>query len=197
MKLILLIGHSGSGKDFILRKALESINGLKCVCSHTTRPKRNTEIEGREYYFITSDKMNEMINNDEFIETRNYKTEFGSWKYGLAKSEIDINSNNSYIAIVDLNGLKEIEKYFEKLGMKDCITSLYIDVPSQVRLQRSLIREGNMTDEQVREVIRRFQNDEMLISPAKGHCSYIVTNESLKDAEEIVDFIKHYITGVC
>ena len=175
MKIIVLMGKSASGKDFIMNKLVKEY-GFKRVISHTTRPIRNGETNGKEYYFISLDKFLNMSLKDNFIECREYNTQQGLWYYGLSKHEIDLTDDNKYVVILDFNGLKALEGYLKSVGMEDKLTSVYIDAKAQVRLQRSLSREGEMTDEQVMEVIRRLEADERDFEGAKEYADLTFTN---------------------
>ena len=175
MKILVLLGKSASGKDFIMNKLVKEY-GFKRVISHTTRPIRNGETNGKEYYFISLDKFLNMSLKDNFIECREYNTQQGLWYYGLSKHEIDLTDDNKYVVILDFNGLKALEGYLKSVGMEDKLTSVYIDAKAQVRLQRSLNREGEMTDEQVMEVIRRLEADERDFEGAKEYADLTFTN---------------------
>lgn len=195
-KIIVLVGCSASGKDFILKHAVKYIEGLKGVVSHTSRPMRQGEIEGREYYFVDIETITDMHNNGEFIESRNYYVGDGvTWSYGIHKGSIDTEANNDYIVIVDLQGLKKIEKYFENLGMKDCIHSIFIDTDSQIRLQRSLSREGRMSEKQVAEVVRRYEDDKIFIEPAREYCDISLKNNSIENGLQILNYIRSLVEG--
>ena len=173
--IVCLLGKSASGKDFIMNKLVKEY-GFKRVISHTTRPIRNGETNGKEYYFISLDKFLNMSLKDNFIECREYNTQQGLWYYGLSKHEIDLTDDNKYVVILDFNGLKALEGYLKSVGMEDKLTSVYIDAKAQVRLQRSLNREGEMTDEQVMEVIRRLEADERDFEGAKEYADLTFTN---------------------
>lgn len=195
-KIIALVGCSASGKDFILKHATKYIDNLIPAISHTSRPMREGEVDGREYYFVDVETITDMHNNGEFIESRNYYVGNGTtWSYGIHKGSIDTESNCNYIVIVDFQGLKKIEKYFENLGMKDCIHSIFIDTDSQIRLQRSLSREGRMTEDQVSEVIRRYEDDKMFIEPAKEYCDISLKNNSIENGLQILNYIRKLVEG--
>ena len=93
--LTVLVGCSASGKDTVMNRLIKEFD-VKPVVSYTTRPIRDCEIQGREYHFITEKEFERMKNNDEFIETRVYKTVGGNWYYGLPKSGINITDDNNY-----------------------------------------------------------------------------------------------------
>lgn len=194
MKLIILIGCSATGKDYILKKSLHSIKELNPVISYTTRPMRVGEVNGVDYHFIDTKTMTDMLNNNEFIETRQYNVACKeTWCYGLHKDSIDIDSDKNYIAIVDLEGFFKIQRYFMKLGMKENLHSIYIKCSAQTRLLRSLHREGEMKDEQVKEIIRRFEDDELFVVPAETYVDVVLKNEYAKDGEDIIKYIKKII----
>lgn len=76
------MGRSCTGKDTIYNKLIadKSLN-LKSAVLHATRPKRNKETDGVTYHFIDETKWNEMVQRNEFVETREYDTVEGVWKY--------------------------------------------------------------------------------------------------------------------
>ena len=180
MAIICLMGKSASGKDFIMNNLIKEY-GFKRVISHTTRPIRNGETNGKEYYFTSKEEFLGMAFNETFIETREYNISNEEiWHYGLSKHEIDLTDDNKYVLILDFNGLKALERYLKDIGMEDSLTSVYIDAKAQVRLQRSLNREGEMTDKQVKEIIRRFEADERDFEGAKEYADLTFTNNSGK-----------------
>jgi guanylate kinase len=180
MKVYTLTGCSAVGKDKILNELIKMNIGLIPIISTTSRPMRPHEIQGVEYNFVTKEQANIMKKNNDFIESRKYKVANGDiWIYGITKDSIDLNSNNNYIVIVDYNGLLELEDYLCNRGYTDSLTSIFIDCSFQTRLLRSLQREGKMDDEQVKEVIRRFEDDNKKVLLAKDYCDYVVNNDGI------------------
>lgn len=187
MKLLALVGGSSTGKDEILKSILNLNIGFKPIVSHTTRPMRCTEQQDVEYHFVDVATATEMLNNGEFIETRQYNVAVGeTWLYGIHKSELDLESDDNYICIVDFQGLKKIEKYLKANDKIDSLTSIYIDTNYQTRLLRALNREGKMEDIQVLEVIRRFEDDRLFVEPAKEHCDIVLNNNNISDLMNII-----------
>lgn len=70
--LLILVGKSGSGKDYTMRKLVEK--GYIQLVSWTTRPMREGEVEGREYHFCNNDEFSYMIDKGLFVEWRRYET---------------------------------------------------------------------------------------------------------------------------
>ena len=87
-KIIVLSAKSASGKDTIMKQLVAEEGFLPCV-SHTTRPMREGEAEGREYYFVDQQDFIARKRNDEFVETRTYDTVQGQWFYGMSKDELN------------------------------------------------------------------------------------------------------------
>lgn len=70
--IIVLLGKGGSGKDTVMNMIAKEYKNVQTVVSHTTRPVRKGEIEGKSYYFISDEKFCEMNKNKSFVETRHY-----------------------------------------------------------------------------------------------------------------------------
>ena len=187
MKIVCLCGKSASGKNKISELAQNNFN-IKEAISHTTRPRRTGE--GDIYKFISIKEFKQMKKDNEFIETRIYNTKEGQWCYGLSKEAIDLNSNNNYLVILDMKGLLSLKDYLIEIGKIQCLTSVYVYTSSQVRLLRSLNREGDMTDKQVTEVVRRFQADEKDFLGIEDYIDYVLINNDEKGLEEAKKLFK-------
>ena len=187
MKIVCLCGKSASGKNKISELAQNNFN-IKEAISHTTRPRRTGE--GDIYKFISIKEFKQMKKDNEFIETRIYNTKEGQWCYGLSKEAIDLNSDNNYLVILDMKGLLSLKDYLIEIGKIQCLTSVYVYTSSQVRLLRSLNREGDMTDKQVTEVVRRFQADEKDFLGIEDYIDYVLINNDEKGLEEAKKLFK-------
>ena len=187
MKIVCLCGKSASGKNKISELAQNNFN-IKEAISHTTRPRRTGE--GDIYKFISIKEFKQMKKDNEFIETRIYNTKEGQWCYGLSKEAIDLNSDNNYLVILDMKGLLSLKDYLIEIDKIDCLTSVYVYTSSQVRLLRSLNREGDMTDKQVTEVVRRFQADEKDFLGIEDYIDYVLINNDEKGLEEAKKLFK-------
>ena len=187
MKIVCLCGKSASGKNKISELVQNNFN-IKEAISHTTRPRRTGE--GDIYKFISIKEFKQMKKYNEFIETRIYNTKEGQWCYGLSKEAIDLNSDNNYLVILDMKGLLSLKDYLIEIGKIQCLTSVYVYTSSQVRLLRSLNREGDMTDKQVTEVVRRFQADEKDFLGIEDYIDYVLINNDEKGLEEAKKLFK-------
>lgn len=191
-KIISLTAPSSAGKDYIQNMLVSDCN-FKRIVSYTSRPKRVGEVDGREYHFISDSEMKQMISNNELVEYREYKVASGdTWYYGIAKNTLEeaLADDFNYVVIVDYKGLKTIDNYMTSTHRKDSLCSVYINTKAQIRLLRSLSREGDMSDLQVNEVIRRFNDDMVNVVAAIDVCDIVVENNNDTDAEKIIERLR-------
>lgn len=144
-KLIALMGKAGSGKDTIMKKMLELYPDLHEIISCTTRPRRDYEIEGVNYYFYSIEDFTKKVINGEMLEA----TEFNGWFYGTPIEGLDENSVN--IGVFNPAGIEAISGN-SQIDMK----LFYITASDKTRMLRQLNRED---DPNVDEIIRRYKTD--------------------------------------
>lgn len=146
-RVIAICGKSGSGKDTIVKEILKRYPNLfKPIVSYTTRPSRENEKEGIDYYFITKSEMANKIVNNEMLEV----SEFNNWFYGTAINSLSDDCIN--IGVYNLDGLEYLcqnEQDIDNL-------IFYINTSDKTRLIRSLNREEHPD---VDEIVRRYGTD--------------------------------------
>lgn len=157
-KIYVIMGKSSSGKDTIYNrlKNSEQLN-FHNVIMYTTRPMREGEEEGKEYFFTTDSEVSEFEKNGKIIELRAYNTVHGIWKYfTLDDGQIDLHSDKNYLIIATLEAYK---KYVEYYG-RDTVVPIYIEVEDKIRIHRALSREDMQENPKYAEMCRRFLADE-------------------------------------
>ena len=173
--ITILCGKSASGKDTLLQELIKK--GYTPIISTTTRPMREGEKEGREYFFVDNDKFNALIKEDKLVEYRKYNAlnngKEDVWYYGTQKQ--DFNKNKNYIVILDLEGAASFKKAFPLLCQ-----AVYIDTAGDIRTSRA--KERGSFDEG--EWNRRFISDEAKFSPENVDkvCDYIIHNNGTSKA---------------
>ncbi len=155
-KIYIVMGKSASGKDTIYKKLLaEESLGLKTIVPYTTRPIRQGETNGVEYFFVSCEEMRELENQGKIIECRCYDTVHGKWYYFTADDgQVDLNKDN-YLIITTLEGYEKIRDYYGA----DCVVPIYIEVEDGLRLERALKREQQEKAPKYAEMCRRFLAD--------------------------------------
>lgn len=135
--MIEIIGKNGSGKSYLANKLYDF--GFKRNIGYTTRPMRDGEIDGIDYYFVSKKLFEQMIKNNEFID---YKIRNGFY-YGISKNKIN---NNTILVSGDANKIESIT------GNK--IIKMYIDCDFLIRYTRVLER-----NEDIMNTFNRFHTE--------------------------------------
>lgn len=149
-KIAFYIGPSNSGKDTFFAKTLSLYDVLSIVLL-TTRPSRPGEVNGREYYFITNEKMNFLDSNGELIERRDYNTVHGIWTYATGKNSIQLEKYN-YLTPNTWIGYQKFLDFYPK----ECLVPIYFELDKGIRLQRALDRERQSTKSDYAEMCRKI-----------------------------------------
>ncbi|WP_312428597.1 guanylate kinase [Lacrimispora sp.] len=156
-KIFYVMGKSASGKDTVYKRLLKKLPQLKRVVLYTTRPIRDGEKDGVEYYFTTRDKLEEFRNEHRLIEERTYETVYGPWSYfTVDDGQINLDGNNGYLMIGTLESYEKTRTYFGE----DKLFPIYIEVEDGDRLLRAIKREKSQNIPKYKELCRRFLADE-------------------------------------
>lgn len=169
--LAILCGKSSCGKDTLV-KILKK-RGFSPIVSTTTRPMRDGEEEGREYYFISREEFLERLNAGKMLEYRAYDTLVGgvpdTWYYGNEYKELD--DDKDYVTILDLEGAEA----FHRAYGNQCVI-IYIGADDEKRTEWA--RSRGSFDEQ--EWNRRLKADAKDFKPSMiaKVCNYTIENTS-------------------
>jgi len=153
-KIFYLMGKSASGKDSIYKKIKETLPQLRPIVTYTTRPIREGEKEGVEYYFVDDTRLEELQQAGKVIELRAYNTVHGIWKYFTA-DDGQFDREEHLIAIGTLESYVQLCRYFGR----EKLVPIYIEVEDGVRLERALERERKQKKPKYEELCRRFLAD--------------------------------------
>ena len=146
-KIIALIGESGSGKDTLLKHILAEAPDLHEIIPCTTRPKREGEIDGVNYFFTTPEAFGEKVLHYEMLEC----TVFNDWFYGTSFDSVRSDCVN--IGVFNPTG---VEALMERPDVEIKVFKICAD--AKTRLLRQLNREDNPD---VDEIVRRYTADKL------------------------------------
>lgn len=175
--LIVITGPSGCGKSTLANRMLVELENVAFSVSCTTRKKRHTEIEGKDYFFVSTDQFERMIQDEKFVE---WAMVHGNY-YGTSKSELEKKTTDGDLLLdIDVQGAGQIkEKHMEA-------TFVFILPPLFPELRKRLEKRGQDSLpiiqkrlEVAREEIKYYREFD-----------YIVINDELgKAAEELKSVI--------
>nr|WP_294677615.1 guanylate kinase [uncultured Blautia sp.] len=190
-KIFYIMGKSSSGKDTIYKRlAAQEEPELQKLVIYTTRPIRDGEVNGREYYFTDEKKLEEFRNKGALIEARTYQTVYGPWTYFTADDGQIGTSGKDYLGIGTLESYVKLKEYYGEKVM----CPLYIQVEDGERLERAIRREKEQEKPKYEEMCRRFLADQEDFSEEKilkaGIDKRFENHNLDKCVEEILKYIK-------
>ena len=192
-KIFYIMGKSSSGKDSIYRMLEEDQElGLKRLVIYTTRPIRDGEKNGREYFFTDENKLKEFRRNGKLIEARTYQTVYGPWTYFTADDGQVSVGNDSYLGIGTLESYMRLREYYGN----EVIWPVYIEVEDGERLERALAREKTQEVPKYEEMCRRFLADQKDFSEENILKAGIWKRFRNHNLDECVKEIGNYIKSV-
>ena len=148
-KIIAIFGKSGTGKGTLQNLLIKLHPDFNKIVSFTTRPKRDNEIEGQDYFFVNHNEFINLIKEQQMLEYTN----FNNWYYGTGIKSIKKDSVN--IGVFNIQGICSILKLLPKAEYE--IFPIEVIADDTTRLLRAINRENNPN---CAEICRRFLADE-------------------------------------
>ncbi|MEG0545764.1 MAG: guanylate kinase [Oscillospiraceae bacterium] len=177
-KLVLFSGPSGVGKDTLLDILIQKDCSLQRSISMTTRQKRDGEVNGEDYFFVTTNEFETLIDSGEVLEFAKY----GKNLYGTPKAPVDkwLSDGKTVILKIEVHGAAKIKELY-----KDSI-AIFLMPPSLDVLECRLRGRGTEDED---DLMRRLEIAKFEIEKSCGY-DYIVINDSLEEAaEEIINIL--------
>jgi len=171
-KIVIFSAPSGAGKTTIVHEVLKSLSCLEFSVSATTRPKREYEINGRDYYFLTEERFRYYVEKGSFLE---WEEVYSGRFYGTFLSEVQriITHGNSAVFDVDVKGGLSIKSYYQEEAL-----SIFIMPPSVEVLRQRLVNRKTESPEEIDKRMERVM-EELDMAP---RFDQIIVNENLEVA---------------
>lgn len=179
IKILCLSGKAGTGKDTILKSLSQLGLNFNKIISYTSRPQRENEIDGQDYYFITHEDFLSKIQNEEMLEY----TEFNGWFYGIGKDCLSENMWN--IGILTPSGIQTLREY-DNLE----VIIFPIIASDKIRLIRQLEREQ---DPNIDEIIRRYKADQIDFDNSLYSLQHGNLNNNYSDLAKILTQLAEFL----
>ena len=179
--MYVLSSPSGAGKTTLVKKITKNKNFLVSV-SHTTRPPRPNEKNGKDYYFISKNEFKKLIKKGNFLE---HAKVFGNY-YGSSKDLIfkKLKKGKNIVFDIDWQGTRQIRN--KKLNYK--LTTIFILPPSRNELLNRLIKREKKNIKTVKKRMRGFTKD---LSRWKEYDYVVINDDLLKCYKMIMRVIKN------
>lgn len=177
-ELIIISGTTCAGKGTVVKELIKRNENLGLSVSYTSRDKRDGEIDGEDYHFVSTEEFEKMINNNEFLEYA--KVQYGKY-YGTSKAEVKklLETGKDVILEIDVQGAQQIKEIFPQTIL------IFIMAPSMNEVKRRIKARGKETNEQIIERFKTAYNEINEISKY----NYVVVNDVLDDAIKKVEAI--------
>ena len=169
-KLIILSGPSGAGKSTVVFKAIQDCDDFCFSTSVTTRKPRPGEVDGREYFFITREKFDEMVSNGELLEYAQYVTNC----YGTPRSYVEekLAEGKNVILDIEIQGARQVHD-----KIPEAIT-IFIMPPSLEELRQRLVKRGTDSADAINARIARAEQE---VQEADFY-TYLIVNDQIEKA---------------
>jgi len=179
-RLYVISAPSGAGKTSLVKSLLQSEPRLRLSISHTTRTRRPTEVEGREYHFVSKPQFAELVARGEFLEhARVFDNNYGTSR-GFVEGQLA--QGHDVLLEIDWQGAQQVRR-----AMPDCVSIFVLPPARQARAER-LARRATDTA----EVIRRRLSDAAGDMSHYGEFDYVVVND---DFDRAVADLKRIVEG--
>src|SRR5271166_1327286 len=172
--IYIISAPSGSGKSTLVNELLKKVSDLEFSISYTTRAPRGSEINGRQYYFVSRDEFEKMIREDAFLE---HAEVFGNY-YGTARRFLRQAEENhrDLLLDIDVQGARQIQ---DKLPQA---TSIFILPPDRRTLEERLRKRSEDREEVIQ---RRLVTATHEIENYERY-NYILVNDQLEDSIKLL-----------
>jgi len=181
---VVISGPSGVGKNTVADILINKGIGIYSV-SMTTRNKRDGEVDGKDYFFVSKEEFDDNIKKDNFLEYAEYNDKC----YGTLKSFVFDNLDNgvNVIAVVDIKGGANIEKIFPEAVL------IFVMPPSFEELEKRL--RGRNTDSE-ENILKRLEIAQKEIDYSKNYDYIVVNNDVDVCINEIENIINKEILKI-
>ncbi len=179
-RLTVIAGPTAVGKGTVVQYMLSHFENVHLSVSATTRAPRPGEVDGRDYYFVTAEKFDEMIASGEMLE---YAVVHGVNKYGTPKTPVleALARGEHVILEIDIQGARQVKRVMPEALL------VFIKPPSWEELVRRLSARGTESES---EQAARLQTARVELDSASEFDAVVVNEDIAKCAHDVLDLIQ-------
>ena len=180
--LIIISSPSGAGKTSICKKIINRDKKIKLSVSHTTRSPRDNEVNGVDYFFISSDEFNSKILDQSFLE---YARVFGNY-YGSSKKNVKDLLSKDFDVLFDIDWQGAAQILNSNLAK---IVTIFLVPPSKEAVVERLKERSKETGDNYEAIQKRMTEYEKEMSHSNEY-DYVLVNDDLEECvKKVVDII--------
>ena len=173
--LFIISAPSGTGKTTLIKELLKRVPGLSFSVSYTTRPPREGEIDGVDYWFVSENEFFKLVQEGKFAEWAQVHGDF----YGTPKENLFPKPGTDVILDLDPQGARKIKEMIPNAVL------IFLIPPSLKEMERRLRERGKDSEEAIQ---RRLTNAKMELDQIKRY-EYTVLNDDMEKALECLKAI--------
>ena len=179
--LFILSGPAGAGKSTLRKRLLQQVTDLAFSVSCTTRAIRAGETEGKDYFFISRERFEELKESEAFLEWAQVHTNF----YGTRREDVErcLASGRDMLLEIDVQGSRQVKEKMPRA------VRIFITAPSEKELEGRLRGRGTESPEQM---ALRLHNASIELTQACEYDHIIVNDDIDRASAELINLIKSY-----
>ena len=182
--LIIISSPSGAGKTSVCKKIINYDSKIKLSVSHTTRAPRDNEINGIDYFFISSDRFNSKISDKSFLEFANV---FGNY-YGTSKKNVEEKLLEDFDVLFDIDWQGAAQILNSNLAK---IVTIFLVAPSKEAVLARLKKRSKETGDDYDSIKKRMLEYENEMKHANEY-GYVVINDNIEECtKKIIGIIEN------
>jgi len=179
-RLTVIAGPTAVGKGTVVRHLLQSNPEILVSVSATTRAPRAGEIDGRDYFFVSNEKFDEMVAKDELLE---YAVVHLNNRYGTPRAPVEkaLANGNQIILEIDIQGAEQVKASMPEANL------IFIAPPSLEELKKRLIGRGTESPE---EIAIRLETAQIELAAKESFDHVVINNQVAQCAQEVLDLMQ-------
>lgn len=177
-KLFVISAPSGAGKTTVVRQVMDALPGLTFSVSHTTRPPRPGERDGIDYHFVSTERFEEMIARDEFLEHARVHANF----YGTSRLAVEKVQRQGLDVVLDID--VQGAAILRRAAVAEA-SYIFIAPPSLRELERRLRGRGTEAEE---IIAVRLANARQELAAMRGY-DYLLVNHQVEESVTLLSAI--------
>ena len=193
--LIVVSGFSGAGKGTLMKELIKNYDNYSLSISATTRQPRPGETDGKEYFFVSKERFEEMIRNDELLEYARYVDNYYGTPTAYVESEME--KGKDVILEIEIQGALKIRAKYPDSVL------IFIITPSAKELISRLRHRGTESDEVIRKRLERAKleavgveaYDYILINDnldkTVKHLNYLIQDQHMRASQQL-EFLEEF-----